>query len=410
MNVAKIEKALTSATKKYTQMRKREERAQRRYSNRSYYMYSDRVQVREVAWEVMEAAYLKASANGTLPAKPRQIMYAARPHILAQCTQESFTSQYFTQTLLVDYVAEHHCDWDIVWDARGHLIEPHTDEKIEIGTLEVRDYLSRITMNGASRKEALFALQALDYPTKGPEHRSGALLYIEKEGFFPLFEKVRLAERWDIAIMSCKGMSVTAGRTLIDQLCGRYDIPLLILHDFDKSGCSIRGTLSRDNRRYTWEHDIKRIDLGLRLEDVEQYDLETEPVHHRAERHTVARNLRLNGATEAEIEFLLTRRVELNAFASDQFIEWLESKFEKHGIKKVVPDAETLGDAFRRAAQAKYLNAQLDELSTEAKDYADALKLPRGGLVKKVKSMLKESPEMSWDHAVATLAPEPEVT
>jgi DNA topoisomerase VI subunit B len=39
-----------------------------------------RVTQKEAAFQVMEAAYLKASANGTLPAKAWQIMYAARPH------------------------------------------------------------------------------------------------------------------------------------------------------------------------------------------------------------------------------------------------------------------------------------------------------------------------------------------
>ena len=36
------------------------------------------------------------------------------------------------------------------------------------------------------------------------------MLYIEKEGFTPLFELVQLAERFDISIMSSKGMSVIA--------------------------------------------------------------------------------------------------------------------------------------------------------------------------------------------------------
>ena len=60
------------------------------------------------------------------------------------------------------------------------------------------------------------------------------MLFIEKEGFLPLFEAVHLAERYDLAIMSTKGMSSTAARTLIDNLC-RHQVPLLVLHDFDKA-------------------------------------------------------------------------------------------------------------------------------------------------------------------------------
>ena len=38
--------------------------------------------------------------------------------------------------------------------------------------------------------------------THGPIGCFGAVLFIEKEGFLPLFEKVQLAERYDLAIMS----------------------------------------------------------------------------------------------------------------------------------------------------------------------------------------------------------------
>jgi hypothetical protein len=50
-----------------------------------------------------------------------------------------------------------------------------------------------------------------------------------------LFEEVQLAERYDLAIMSTKGMSVTASRELVEELCAAHAVPLLILHDFDKA-------------------------------------------------------------------------------------------------------------------------------------------------------------------------------
>ena len=95
----------------------------------------------------------------------------------------------------------------------------------------------------------------------------------------PLFEAVRLAERYDLAIMSTKGMSVTASRELVDALCAQHAIPLLVLHDFDKAGFSIAGTLRRSTRRYRFghRHAANVIDLGLRLDDVS--GLETEDVY-----------------------------------------------------------------------------------------------------------------------------------
>ena len=118
------------------------------------------------------------------------------------------------------------------------------------------------------------------FPTCGPGHRYGAILFVEKEGFLPLFQAVRLAERYDLAIMSTKGLSVTASRLLVDRLCAAHQVPLLVLHDFDKSGFSILGTLRRDTRRYAFRNRIEVVDLGLRLEDVEDSGLETEDVVH----------------------------------------------------------------------------------------------------------------------------------
>jgi hypothetical protein len=50
------------------------------------------------------------------------------------------------------------------------------------------------------------------FPTYGPDGRYGAILYMEKEGFLPLLQKAGIAERYDLAIMSSKGMGTTAVR------------------------------------------------------------------------------------------------------------------------------------------------------------------------------------------------------
>ena len=92
--------------------------------------------------------------------------------------------------------------------------------------------------------------------TCGPSGRYGALLFIEKEGFGDLFAKTKLAERYDIAIMSTKGVSVTAARRLVDHLCARYSIPLFVLHDFDVSGFTILRTLHCSTRRYQPVDDV----------------------------------------------------------------------------------------------------------------------------------------------------------
>jgi hypothetical protein len=100
--------------------------------------------IKEAAWAVMEQAYAQASDDGSLPANARQVMYAARPKILALTGADKLGDAYFTQTLLPDYIAknpEQCADWDVVFDARGHFVEPHTGRSIPSGTLAVRQYL-----------------------------------------------------------------------------------------------------------------------------------------------------------------------------------------------------------------------------------------------------------------------------
>jgi tetratricopeptide (TPR) repeat protein len=64
----------------------------------------DSMSFKEAAWSVMPEAYRIASANGSLPANVRQIMYAARPAILKLTGKEYLDDNYFTQHLLRDYV------------------------------------------------------------------------------------------------------------------------------------------------------------------------------------------------------------------------------------------------------------------------------------------------------------------
>ena len=91
-----------------------------------------------------------------------------------------------------------------------------------LGTLEVENYLSDARGHTADNKIDLKMPDASSFPTCGPKNRYSAILFIEKEGFMPLFEEVNLAERYDIAIMSTKGLSVTASRLLVDHLCSAH--------------------------------------------------------------------------------------------------------------------------------------------------------------------------------------------
>jgi hypothetical protein len=80
---------------------------------------------------------MAASGNGALPASARQIFYQARPKIMAMTEDKELAYGYFSQTLLPDYIEEYGVHWDVVYDARGHFLEPHTNRRIGCGTIEV---------------------------------------------------------------------------------------------------------------------------------------------------------------------------------------------------------------------------------------------------------------------------------
>ena len=404
MDATIIISSVERVTKKWTKQRKLEERSASAESRRRQAMTSSqRTTLKDAVNAHIAAAYGFVSdggALGRLVAHARQIMYAVR-RLIQGITDEALDDKYFTQTLLPAYMRDNPKTtdgWDVVFDARGHFTEPHTQAEVALGTLDVRQYLC----GSSDSDEASYRPDDL-YPTHGPEHRYGAILFIEKEGFMPLFRQVRLAERFDIGIMSTKGLSNIASRRLVDHLCGEHDIPLLVLHDFDKAGFSIAGTLSRDSDRYQFRHKIRAIDLGLRLADVKQWGLESEKFFAKASARSIRANLLKNGATDEEADFIAgRRRVELNAFTSADLVTFIEKKLVEHGVKKIIPDKATLEAAYRRVVKNEFIRERFDTLKCEADEHADAAKVP--SLQRKVAKLLKDDPSLPWDAASHSIA------
>ena len=351
------------------------------------------ISIADAAMAVMEEAYLKASDNGTLPAKARQIMYAARGKILELTGLKKFSDTYFTQTLLPDYLQnfpEETANWDVVYDARGNLTEPHTGRRVPLGTVQVRGYLG-LRANQPNRPQ----LQANGlYPTVGPRHRYKNVLFVEKEGFDELFEAVQLAERYDLAIMSTKGMSVVAARALLDNIAELVD-HVFVLHDFDVSGFSIFGTLGTDSRRYTFESDLSDVihDIGLRLGDAQAMGLEAETVEVKS-REARRETLKRHGATAAEIGFLAPgdedqdcRRVELNAMTSRQLVDFVEAALADYRVDKLVPDGAVIRQHARHHLETKLTGELIAQHAEAIAERAAAAELP-ADLVTQVTKLL----------------------
>ena len=384
-----------TATSKWTRQIKSEERHPGNIRYRSSRMTKEpRTTQKEAAWEVLEAAYLTASGNGTLPASVRQIFYQARPKIMALTDDKELSFNYFSQTLVPDYIEEHGVDWDVVYDARGHFEEPHTNRRIGCGTIEVGNYLH--AMKDPDIVPAEFADANIDIT--GPEGGFSAILYIEKEGFGPLFKAVNLANRYDLMIISNKGVSVTAARKLIDDICGYHDLPLFVLHDFDVAGFLILGTLQRDTRRYQFSSAVEVVDLGLRLGDIA--GLEREPAAAtRTSANQLSAQLAENGAMGAEIGILLNERVELNAMTSDALIAMIERKFKEYGLEKVIPDDELLAETYRAFHRSQQLREKFEDLEKKFKSKDSEIKVPKD-LKKRVRAVLDKHSDLRWDDAI----------
>jgi hypothetical protein len=385
--------AVETATSKWTRQKKSEERHPGNIRYRASRMTREpRTTQKEAAWQILEQAYMAASADGTLPAMARQIYYQARPKIMAMTDDKELQYGYFSQTLLPDYIEEHGADWNVVYDARGHFEEPHTNRRIGCGTIEVGNYLH------AMKEPDIVPADFSDANVEviGPDGGISAVLFCEKEGFNPLFKAVNLTNRYDLMVVSTKGVSVTAARQLIDSICGDNNLPLFVLHDFDVAGFMIFGTLQRDTRRYQFANAVEVIDLGLRLADIA--GLEREPAAaSRSSENILRGQLAENGATDAEIAILIHERVELNAMTSDTLIAMIERKLKAYGLKKVIPDRALLAEAYQTFYRSQQLREKFEKIEDEFEQ--TKIEVPRN-LKEKVRTILDKHDDLRWDDAI----------
>src|SRR5262249_11291739 len=180
---------------------------------------------------------------------------------------------------------------------------------------------------------------------------------------------------------------------------------LFILHDMDKSGFEISQRLTtisehaiaNDLVKYRFQNKINVTDLGLRLTDVQKYDLGSERVTFKGRfpRDTIT--------TPEEREFLRSnRRVELNAFTAPQFIEYVESSLRKYLKERLIPEDAVLADAYRRALVLARINRAIRETRDEAIKGAREAKIPKT-LRNQIREAMKED-DRPWDQVLYDLA------
>jgi len=380
-----IVKALDSVGQKWTRQIKSEEKRPAAFRYRESMYTVSRVSLKSICHDNMEKVWNKASNNGALPAHWRQMFYIMRPICEAHPESDRPLIDTTFKQILEKYLADYRPGWDVVRGARGAFKEPHrarNDTGLAMSTLNVRSYVSgwRTVSTG---------VEAIDtrYPTKGPTNRIAAVLICEKEGFDELLEAAGVVNKYDLALMSTKGISAYAARDLADQV----GVPCFTLHDLDKNGFVMAAGFS------------SATDLGIRLLDVEEWGLQSESQHHR-NRSKTYNNLIHNGATPQEADYIADgQRVELNMFTSNQLVDYVQQKLDAARVEKVTPGEVTLANAWRRIHLARKINNEIEEHAND-----DATFDPPDNLRDQIKAAFEESPSQSWDLAIADIASEDE--
>jgi hypothetical protein len=331
------------------------------------------LQFLDVAEEIITRAYLQVSDGGRLYAMCRQLYYECREQFRQACGNMP-TDNYFRSLLRVVMQP----NWKVAFDPRGNFVEPHTDVRIPLGTIDCDKY-------------------ANDFPRE----RFAAVLFIEKEGFLPLLQDAGIPQKYDLAVMGCKGQSVEAARHLIDVLC--KDRPLFIVRDFDKAGFQIAAALTRNSDVYSFQNEIDVTDFGLRLVDAERFGLleRCETLDEKNKRAIPTDDL--ENATPEENAFLKSgRRVELNAFRSADFITWLEEKLKQSGVQKVVPHTQQLRHEYLNCERGRLIAIEMATVRQRVEKKLRSLRVP-DGLPDLVREQLRISPIMAWESAVAAV-------
>ncbi|OPZ33079.1 MAG: DNA topoisomerase VI subunit A [Synergistetes bacterium ADurb.BinA166] len=364
---------------------------------RQHYSEPEKWTVREAVLAVIPEASEKASEGGTVEFPQRNLFYVVRDLLQRYDVEWGRTKEgrleypNFT-SILREYEETRGGVPFMYQDPRGTFIEPHTGEAFPVGTREVDGY-------------------------ECPSWTFNAVLYVEKEGFNPKLQQVKLAERYDLAILSGKGFSTRAGKRLLAKLAAE-GCKLAVVHDCDLAGYEIARTLQAEARGCK---ALEVVDLGLTWEDAqgqglqsEEYTLAKRPPEafvQRARQGDVSEEAFrwLTGRDLGHESFWSARKVtaqrfELNAFSLSDFVTWLEAKLQEHGFaEKVVPPADVVAEkargVLRREAERLVENALrsvVDEraiVAAEAKTIAEGVELVTD---EKLREALAGNPATSW--------------
>ncbi|KXB08001.1 hypothetical protein AKJ56_02005 [candidate division MSBL1 archaeon SCGC-AAA382N08] len=162
--------------------------------------------------------------------------------------------------------------------------------------------------------------------------------------------------------------------------------------------------------------------MGLRIEDVEEYDLSIEKREYSDRQLSRIDNmLEAEEITKEQAEFFKkNQRVELNALSPRQFVDFVERRLEEEGVEKVKPEEEDIEEpdvrnpekvkeeARKKAVGSYVVNKArgkiIDKLDEEGVDYDEEVEEElkdlqdegKEGIHGKVLDKLEDNPAKLW--------------
>jgi len=350
--------------------------------------------IKQAVFIALPSAIDHTSSHGKYKFKVRQLWYKVRALLPLDLGPEY---DYFTPKLTSEYEERFGKIPGMLKEANAELHVSHDDKVIPLSTEEVESY-------------------------EVPDHLYNKILYVEKRGFKDVLIANNFQNKYDIAIIGAQGQSSFDTRKLLRKIDAKNDITILCVHDADSGGCMISYTLANPSKLLK-DHRIKVIDLGLRPREAMELGLPTEEARIENE---IQKEL-LTFLEPEEIEFLrgtpappnakhkyIGKRVELNAFTPEEFINWVTKKLEKHGIKeKVCPPSEVIADKAQTTLK-EGLEKVVSQSIIEAVGGKSLVKGIMGenyqernlqslDLESNVKDALKSYPEEGWAEIVEAL-------
>jgi hypothetical protein len=342
--------------------------------------------------QVLAAAVEHATAK-IYQVSAHTLFYSVRPRVQELTTRE-LAAHYFEQDLLPAYQQEHGPILlpdgrpAIYYEPRGTLYEPHTSKDVPLGTREIKDY-------------------------QFPAWLYDKILFVEKQGLWPVLKEAKLAERYDMAIVAGEGYATEACRVLFANADRARNYQLFVLHDADPYGYNIARTLREETGRMPG-HKAEVIDLGLSLPDALEMELQTEEF---TRQKALPQGLEL---TALEREYFtgeqktfgkhpswVARRVELNALTAPELVSYIERKLQEAGVRgKVIPSADELpqlAERLYRAAVGERVRESVDHfLSVIAESLANDFRarIPLHEARRWVEEAIVRDDQSSWQSAL----------